>query len=153
MHFFNPVAVMKLIEVARGPLSSEETVELAYALSRKLGKEPVVCRDFSYGFLATRAYRAIRNEAVQMVWERVASPAEIDKALKLGYNFPMGPLELGDFVGSWGIEVDSEEDRVKAIGEKGRVPSLVRMMVRAGYRGGQARKGIYAFWDEVMMKW
>ena len=67
MHFFNPVAVMKLVEVIKGPLTSDETVSVAVALSKKLGKEPVVCKDFSYGFLANRAYAAMANEAVQ-IW-------------------------------------------------------------------------------------
>ncbi|MFH1485950.1 MAG: 3-hydroxyacyl-CoA dehydrogenase family protein, partial [Chloroflexota bacterium] len=73
---------------------------------------------------------------------------------KLGYNLPMGPLELGDFTGGWGIAVSSEEDAVKEMGpEKGRAHQLIRMMVRAGYTGGRSGKGIYAFWKDVMSKW
>lgn len=154
MHFFNPVGVMKLVEVVKGTLTAPETVDLVSALAVKLGKEPVVCKDFSYGFLANRCYRAMRNEAIQMVWERVASPEEIDKAMKLGYNLPMGPLELGDFTGGWGIAISSEEDAVRETGpEKGRAHPLIRMMVRAGYPGGRSGKGIYAFWKDVMSKW
>ncbi|MCK5653867.1 MAG: 3-hydroxybutyryl-CoA dehydrogenase, partial [Dehalococcoidia bacterium] len=118
------------------------------------GKEPVVCKDFSFGFVANRAYRALRMEAVQMLWERVASPQDIDKALKLGYNLPMGPLELGDFSGAWGTYAVSEEDAMREMGpEKGRLHPLIRMMVRAGYTGGRHGKGIYAFWDDMMSKW
>lgn len=147
-HFFNPVAAMKLVEVVRGARTSDETVEVACELARKLKKEPVVCRDTSYGFLANRAYGAMVNEAVQMVWERVASPEEIDKALKLGYNLPMGPLELMDFVGGWPIAVASEQDAMRELGpEKGRLHPLIRMMNRAGY------KKIYDFWKEVLAKW
>ena len=154
MHFFNPVAVMRLVEVVRGTLSSDETTQLTCDLARKLGKEPIVCRDFSYGFLANRAYRAMRNEALQMVWERVATPQDIDKALKLGYNLPMGPLELTDMTGGWGIAVASEADSVRELGpEKGYVHPLIRMMVRAGYTGGRDKKGIYAFWNEILSKW
>ena len=154
MHFSNPVGVMKLVEVVRGTLTSDETVELVCALSKKLGKDPVVCMDFSFGFVANRAYRALRMEAVQMLWERVASPQDIDKALKLGYNLPMGPLELGDFSGAWGTYAVSEEDAMREMGpEKGRLHPLIRMMVRAGYTGGRHGKGIYAFWDEMMWKW
>jgi 3-hydroxybutyryl-CoA dehydrogenase len=154
MHFSNPVGVMKLVEVVRGTLTSDETVELVCALSKKLGKDPVVCMDFSFGFVANRAYRALRMEAVQMLWERVASPQDIDKALKLGYNLPMGPLELGDFSGAWGTYAVSEEDAMREMGpEKGRLHPLIRMMVRAGYTGGRHGKGIYAFWDEMMSKW
>ena len=154
MHFSNPVGVMKLVEVVRGTLTSDETVELVCALSKKLSKDPVVCMDFSFGFVANRAYRALRMEAVQMLWERVASPQDIDKALKLGYNLPMGPLELGDFSGAWGTYAVSEEDAMREMGpEKGRLHPLIRMMVRAGYTGGRHGKGIYAFWDEMMSKW
>ncbi|MFC2058925.1 3-hydroxyacyl-CoA dehydrogenase family protein [Chloroflexota bacterium] len=154
MHFFNPVGVMKLVEVVVGALTSKETVEFACALATKLGKEPVMCKDFSFGFLANRAYRALRNEAVQMVWERVASPQDIDKALKLGYNLPMGPLEVGDFTGGWAIFYASEEEAMREQGVvKGQLHPLVRMMVRAGYTGGRNKKGIYDFWNDVLSKW
>ena len=154
MHFFNPVAMMKLVEVVRGAHTSDETVALVVAIAHKLGKEPVVCRDTSYGFLANRAYEALRAEAVQMVWEKVASPEDIDKALKFGYNFPAGPLELGDMLGSWGRRAEVEGDKVKELGdEKGRLHPLIRTMVRAGYTGGPGKKGIYDFWKEVLSKW
>jgi len=154
MHFFNPVAMMKLVEVVKGAKTSENTVEVTSSLARILQKEPVVCRDASYGFLANRAYLALRIEAVQMVWERVASPEEIDKALKLGYNLPMGPLELADMGGSWGIYASSEEDRIRELGsEKGRLHPLIRLMVRAGYTGGAGKKGIYDFYKEVLSEW
>jgi len=147
IHFFNPVAVMQLVEVVRGGRTSNETIELACDLSRKLGKEPVVCRDISYGFLANRAYRAMVEEATQMVWERVASPEEIDKALKLGYNLPLGPLELADMVGGWSIRVSSEEDAIRELGPgKGRLHPLTRAMVRAGYMK------IYDYWKDVLSK-
>jgi 3-hydroxybutyryl-CoA dehydrogenase len=147
IHFFNPVAVMQLVEVVRGGRTTDETIEVACDLARKLGKEPVVCRDISYGFLANRAYRAMVEEATQMVWERVASPEEIDKALKLGYNLPLGPLELADMVGGWSIRVSSEEDAVRELGPgKGRLHPLTRAMVRAGYMK------IYDYWKDVLSK-
>jgi 3-hydroxybutyryl-CoA dehydrogenase len=147
VHFFNPVAVMQLVEVVRGGRTSNETIEVACDLAKKLGKEPVVCRDTSYGFLANRAYRGMVDEAVQMVWERVASPEEIDKALKLGYNLPMGPLELADMVGGWSLRVSSEEDAIRELGsEKGRMHPLTRAMVRAGYMK------IYDYWKDVLSK-
>ena len=152
MHFFNPVAMMKLVEVVKGAKTSENTAEVTSSVVRILQKEPVVCRD-SYGFLANRAYIALRLEAVQMVWERVASPEEIDKALKLGYNLPIGPLELGDMGGSWAIYLSSEEDRIRELGEKGRLHPLIRLMARAGYTGGAGKKGIYDFYKEVLSKW
>jgi len=153
MHFFNPVAMMKLVEVVTGSNTSQETAEVVRALSIKLGKEPVMCHDFSYGFLANRAYRGLSTEAVQMVWERVASPEDIDKALKLGYNLPMGPLELSDMTGGWALRASSEEDAVRELGsEKGRLHSLIKMMVRAGYTGGPGKKGIYDFYRDVLSK-
>ncbi|MFH1169104.1 MAG: 3-hydroxyacyl-CoA dehydrogenase family protein [Chloroflexota bacterium] len=153
VHFFNPVAVMKLVEVVRGPLTSDATAEAVIALVKQLGKEPVVCQDFSFGFLANRAYGTMELECIQMVWERVAAPEEIDKALKLGYNLPMGPLELGDFTGSWGLWALSEQDKMREVGpEKGHLHPLVRMMVRAGYPGGRGKKGIYDFYRDVLSK-
>jgi len=152
MHFFNPPGVMKLVEIPRASLTSDETVETIKALAVKLGKEPVVCMDSSYGFLANRVYAPMRAEAVQMVWERVAAPADIDNAVKLGYNLPMGPLELSDRIGSWGIQAASEDERLRELGEKGRIHPLVRMMIRAGYTGGAGKKGIYDFWKEVLSK-
>ena len=153
MHFFNPVAVMKLIEVVKGANTSDETVAVVIALAQKLGKEPVVCRDTSYGFLANRAYEALREETLQMVWEKVASPEDIDKSLKLGYNLPLGPLELGDMLGSWGRRAEMEADRITELGEKGRLHPLLKAMARAGYPGGPGKKGIYDFWKEVVSRW
>ncbi|MFC2060024.1 3-hydroxyacyl-CoA dehydrogenase family protein [Chloroflexota bacterium] len=152
MHFFNPVAVMKLVEVVRAALTSEETSNTVYELAKKLGKDPVFCRDV-YGFLANRAALGT-DEAVELLWSHVATPEDIDKAIRLGYNRPMGPLELGDLTGTWNIQVFGEEDRVRELGEsKGRVHPMVRMMVRAGYTGGPGKKGIYDFWRDVLSKW
>ncbi len=148
MHFFNPVAVMQLVEVVKGARTSEEAVEVTCCLARKLGKEPIICRDTSYGFLGNRAYSAMVNEAVQMVWERLASPKEIDKVLKLGYNLPMGPLEVMDILGGWPVAVASERDAMRELGaEKGKLHPLVRAMTRAGYNN------IYDFWNDVISKW
>ena len=151
MHFFNPVSIVKLVEVVRGSLTSNETIDTIIALSRKLRKEPLVCKDFSFGFLANRAYTAMILESVQMVWERVASPEDIDKALKLGYGLPIGPLELGDSIGVWKILAMCEGDRVREVGpEKGHLHPLIRMMVRAGYVGGKGKRGIYDFNREIL---
>ena len=152
MHFFNPPLVMKLVEVVRAPLTSEETANTVYGMAKRLGKEPVYCRD-SYGFLANRAAKGSR-EAIELLWAHIATPEDIDKAIRLGYNRPMGPLELGDLTGGWGISIHGEEDAIKELGEaKGRVHPLVRMMVRAGYTGGPGKKGIYDFWRDVLSKW
>jgi 3-hydroxybutyryl-CoA dehydrogenase len=152
MHFFNPVGVMKLVEVIRGPLSSDEAVDTTVAMGKRLGKEPVICKDFSYGFLANRLSLPVIDEALQMLWERVASPEDIDKAAKLGYNWPMGPLELGDYTGAWALFASGEQDRVKALGERGRLHPLLKMMIRAGYLGGPRGKGVYDFYKDVLSK-
>jgi len=152
MHFFNPVAVMKLVEVVRAPLTSEETAKTIFDLSLKLSKEPVYCRD-TYGFLANRAVRST-SDAVELLWAHVAPPEDIDKAVRLGYNRPMGPLELGDLTGTWGLSASSEDMAIKELGfDKGHVHPLVRMMVRAGYTGGLGKKGIHDFWKDVLSKW
>ncbi len=147
-HFFNPLAVLKLLEVEPGINTAPETTDLICALARKLGKEPIVCKDWSYGFLANRCFSAMQLEALQMVWERVASPEEIDKALMLGYNLPRGPLEVNDIVGGWTIAAASAEDAMREQGpEKGHLHPLIRMMTRAGYNN------IYAFWRDIFSKW
>jgi len=152
MHFFNPVAVMKLVEVIRAPLTAEDTAKTIYDVCEKLQKVPVYCRD-TYGFLANRAVRS-RDDAVELVWAHVAPPEDIDKAVRLGYNRPMGPLELGDLTGAWGLSVSSEMDAIMELGfDKGHVHPLVRMMVRAGYTGGLGHKGLYDFWKDVLSKW
>lgn len=88
-----------------------------------------------------------------MVWERVAKPVEIDKTAKLAFRLPMGPLELGDMIGTWRTWYNGEADRIKELGsEKGRLHPLVRQMVRAGYTGGPGKRGIYDYWDEVLSK-
>ncbi|MCH7580124.1 MAG: hypothetical protein IIB22_07765 [Chloroflexi bacterium] len=152
------LAVEKLLhnaikaEFPEHALLSEETASTIYELARKLGKEPVYCRD-TFGFLANRAARG-RNDALELLWAHIATPEDIDKAMRLGYNHPMGPLELGDLIGSWSLSVHAEEDTITEFGwDGGHVHPLVKMMVRAGYTGGQGKKGIYDFWRDVLSKW
>ena len=140
--------MMKLVEVVRSARTSDETVKVACGLALMLEKEPIVCRDTSYGFLANRAYLPMANEAIQMVWERVASPEDIDKALRLGYNLPMGPIELMDYVNGWNLLYSSEQDAMRELGpEKGRLHPLIKAMIRAGY------SKFYDFWNEALSKW
>lgn len=155
MHFFNPPAIMKLVEVARAALTAEETASTVYELAKKLEKEPVYCRD-TYGFLANRTAGAVATEhdVAELLWAHIAPPEDIDKAVKLGYNRPVGPLELGDLIGQWSLSVHQEDDRIKEFGwDKGHVHPMIKMMVRAGYTGGLGKKGIYDFWKEVLSKW
>ena len=95
MHFFNPVPVMKLVELIRGFLTSDETLETVREVTEKLGKTPVVCTD-SPGFIANRIALPMLNEAYYVLMEGIATREDIDTAMKLGYNHPMGPLELSD---------------------------------------------------------
>lgn len=148
MHFFNPIPLMKLVEVVKGARTSSATVAIICELARALKKEPIVCRDSSYGFLANRAYMAMVNEATQMVWERAGCPEDIDKALRLGMGLPAGPLEVWDYAGGWALLIASETDAVRELGpEKGRLHPLIRMMARSGY------SRIYEFWTDVYSKW
>ncbi len=98
MHFMNPVPIMKLVEVIRGYSTSDETAKLVFALSEKLGKVPVEVNDYP-GFVANRILMPMINEAIQALQTGVAGVKEIDTVLKLGANFPMGPLQLADFIG------------------------------------------------------
>src|SRR5207237_9938797 len=98
MHFFNPVHRMKLLEVVRGLETADDTIETGCAVGERMGKECVVVRE-SPGFVTTRINALIGNEAFYMLQEGVASASDIDKALKLGLNHPMGPFELVDLVG------------------------------------------------------
>lgn len=156
MHFFNPPGVMKLVEVVRAALTAEDTTKVVFDLAVKLEKEPVYCRD-TYGFLANRAAVSsafLNNDAIELVWAHIAPPEDIDKAVKLGYNRPMGPLELGDLIGSWEHAVNLENENIREFGWGiGHVHPMIKMMVRAGYTGGIGKKGIYDFWNDVLSKW
>lgn len=147
MHFFNPAPVMKLIEVIRGSETSDATVELALALSRKLGKEPVEVQE-SAGFVVNRLLVPLMNEAFNLLLENVATPEDIDTAMKLGTNMPMGPFELADFtgldVGLAVMEVLHEET-----GDPRFRPSpLLRQYVRAGRLGRKTGRGVYDYRGE-----
>ena len=99
MHFFNPPQLMPLVEIVKGRKTSEETVQFVKETSKKMGKETVLCRKDSPGFIVNRILVPALNEAVFLVQEEVADPEDIDKALKLGLNHPMGPFEMVDLVG------------------------------------------------------
>jgi 3-hydroxybutyryl-CoA dehydrogenase len=144
MHFFNPPVMMRLVELVRGLATSDAALDRARAFADGLGKEVVVCRRDSPGFITTRAYAALRQECLWMLEEDVASPEDIDKALRLAFNFPMGPLELSDFNG-----IDVYADAVSALadahGERFRPPVGVRNMVAAGRLGRKAGRGFYSY--------
>lgn len=144
MHFFNPPVMMRLVELVRGLHTSDETVERAREFSRGLGKEVVVCRKDSPGFITTRAYSALRQECMRMLEEGVASVEDIDTALKLGFNFPMGPFELSDFNGvDTYFHVLGHLEEVH--GDRFRPTPTLRTMVAAGRLGRKTGQGFYRY--------
>ena len=141
LHFFNPVPVMALVEVVRGLETSDAVTEASVGLARRLGKEPIVVKD-SPGFATSRLGLVIGLEAIRMLESGVASAAEIDRAMELGYRHPMGPLRLTDLVGL-DVRLAIAEHLHGEIGEQFRPPALLRKMVRAGHLGKKSGRGFY----------
>ena len=144
MHFFNPVAVMRLVEVVRGQRTSEATVRSVAALAERLGKVPVVVNDFP-GFVANRILLPMLNEACFALMEGVASREAIDQVMKLGMSHPMGPLELADLIGL-DVCLHILEVLHRDLGEdKYRPCPLLRRMVAAGLLGRKSGDGFYEY--------
>jgi 3-hydroxybutyryl-CoA dehydrogenase len=143
MHFFNPVHKMKLIEIVRALETSDATLEAIERVSRAMGKETVLVRE-SPGFITTRVNASIGNEAFYMLMEGVASARDIDKALKLGLNHPMGPFELVDLVGL-DTRLSILEYLHKSMGEKYRPCPLLTQYVKAGRLGKKVGRGVYEY--------
>jgi len=142
MHFFNPPQLMKLIEIIRGAKTSDETLNTIVEVTKKMGKEPVVVKKDVAGFIVNRILIPALNEAINLVNEDVATPEDIDKAIKLGLNWPMGPLTLLDYVGL-DTTLAITEVMVKEIDPKYQASPLLRQMVRAGLLGRKTGKGFY----------
>ena len=143
MHFFNPVHKMKLVEIVRALESSAETIEAVEAVAVKMGKETVLVRE-SPGFVTSRVNALIGNEAFYMLQEGVASARDIDKALKLGLNHPMGPFELVDLVGL-DTRLSILEYLHRSLGDKYRPCPLLAQYVKAGRLGKKVGKGVYEY--------
>ena len=143
MHFFNPVHKMKLIEIVRALESTAATLETIEQVSRRMGKEAVLVRE-SPGFITTRVNASIGNEAFYMLMEGVATARDIDKALKLGLNHPMGPFELVDLVGL-DTRLSILEYLHKSMGEKYRPCPLLAQYVKAGRLGRKVGRGVYEY--------
>lgn len=147
MHFFNPVHKMKLLEIVRALETDAETVAAAAEVGRRMGKEVVVIKE-APGFITSRINAMIGNEAFYMLQEGIASAADIDKALKLGLNHPMGPFELVDLVGL-DTRLHILEYLHKSLGEKYRPSPLLVQYVKAGRLGRKAGKGVYEYPDQA----
>ncbi len=143
MHFFNPVHKMKLLEIVRALETDEDTLATAAEVGKRMGKEVVVIRE-SPGFITSRINAMIGNEAFYMLQEGIASAADIDKALKLGLNHPMGPFELVDLVGL-DTRLSILEYLHKSLGDKYRPAPLLVQYVKAGRLGRKSGRGIYEY--------
>jgi 3-hydroxybutyryl-CoA dehydrogenase len=143
MHFFNPVHRMKLVEIVKGLETSNETVEQVRQVAGMLGKETVEVNEFP-GFVTSRMSCLIGNEAFHMLQEGISSAEDIDKAIRLGLNFPMGPLELTDLVG-----LDTRLNNLRylheTLGEKFRPAPLLEQLVKAGRLGRKTGRGVYRY--------
>jgi 3-hydroxybutyryl-CoA dehydrogenase len=143
MHFFNPVHKMKLLEVVRALETDEDTLATAVEVGKRMRKEVVVIKE-SPGFITSRINAMIGNEAFYMLQEGVASAADIDKALKLGLNHPMGPFELVDLVGL-DTRLNILEYLHKSLGDKYRPAPLLVQYVKAGRLGRKSGRGVYEY--------
>ncbi len=143
MHWFNPPPVMRLIEIVMGVATSPETLKATEELSHRLGKETVVCKD-SQGFITSRALSAHMMECIRIAEEGVATKEDIDKAIRLGLNYPMGPFELADYVGL-DVLYHSSFGLVEAYGDRHRAPQSLVKLVEAGHMGRKSGKGFYDY--------
>lgn len=143
LHFFNPVPVMELLEIVRGLETSDATLAKAQSLATTIQKKSIVVKDFP-GFATSRLGVMLGCEAIRMLEQGVASAADIDTAMKLGYKHPMGPLELTDLVGL-DVRLAILDHLHREVGEQFRAPVLLRQMVRAGHLGRKSGRGFYTY--------
>ena len=147
MHFFNPPQLMRLIEIIRGVKTSDETINTIVEVTKRMGKEPVVVNKDCPGFVVTRVLIPALNEAMYLVWEGIAEPEDIDKAIKLGLNWPMGPFTLLDYLGLDTVLSITGVFQNEIGDPKYRPCPLLRQMVKAGLLGRKTGKGFYD-WTE-----
>jgi 3-hydroxybutyryl-CoA dehydrogenase len=146
MHFFNPPVAMPLVEIVRGDATDAEVVERARALACSLGKEPIVVRDVP-GFATSRLGILLGLEAARMLEEGVASAADIDRAMELGYGHPMGPLRLGDLVGL-DVRLAIAEHLEQELGPRFAPPEILRDLVARGHLGRKSGRGFHEYPDD-----
>lgn len=143
MHWFNPAPIMKLIEIVKGIDTSEEVVKEIEKISEEIGKETVLVKD-AQGFVTTRALSAHMLECMRIYEEGVASLEDVDKAIRLGLNYPMGSLQLADYVGL-DTMLFASEGLVEAFGDRFRPPQILRKLVEAGHYGVKTGRGFYTY--------
>lgn len=143
MHFFNPVHKMPLVEIVRGLETNDETASVAKAVAEQMGKETVIINEFP-GFVTSRISCLVGNEAFYMLQEGLGTPEEIDKAIKLGLNYPMGPFELVDLVGL-DARLNNMNYLHSKLGEKYRPAPLLEQYVKAGRLGKKSGRGVYDY--------
>lgn len=143
MHWFNPAPIMRLIEIIRGLETADETVRTVLDLSNRMGKQAVVVQD-SQGFIVTRALTPFLLECWRMLEEGIATKEDIDTAIKLGLNHPMGPFELTDFIGL-DVELSVCEDMRGVYGDKFLPPQRLRHLVNSGHLGRKSGRGFYTY--------
>jgi 3-hydroxybutyryl-CoA dehydrogenase len=146
MHFFNPPQLMRLVEIVRGAKTSDETVQVMKELAERMGKDPVVVKKDAPGFIVNRILVPALNEAIALVQEGVANPADIDKAIKLGLNWPLGPLALSDYIGLDTVLAMSKVVS-KATKKRARSTNLLNKMIKSGTLGRKTGKGFFD-WSE-----
>jgi len=144
MHFFNPAPVLPLVEIVRSELSDDDAFDTAYAFGERIGKEPIACRD-TPGFVVNRILIPVLNDAVRVLDEGVASAEDIDKGMRLGTNWPIGPLALIDLIGI-DVHVHVCEVLWEAFREpRFAPPSRLVRMVQAGLLGRKSGRGFYRY--------
>ncbi len=148
MHFFNPPTIMKLVEIMPGRKTAAETLKVAEAFAKQLGKDPVVCTTEAPAGIVSRILGQMLNEATWLVASNVAEPANVDKAMKLGANHPMGPLELIDLIG-----LDVHRAKMQALfkelkDQRYQHPELLNKMIKEGKLGKKTGRGFYNYGEE-----
>jgi 3-hydroxybutyryl-CoA dehydrogenase len=145
MHFFHPVLVMRLVEVMRGPRTDDATVEATVEFARAIDRDPVVINREIYGLIVNRILGAIKREAFYLAEEGYATPEDIDRAVKLGLNHPMGPFELSDFSGLDVFYYAALQAYRETGDESLKPPRILEEKVKAGHLGRKTGKGFYEY--------